>query len=332
MRIGVFGATGLLGQHTARAVVAAGHELVVIHRPGSELARLQGLPFQAYSAQLSDPASLRFALSQCEAVVHCAGYVPGHGAVADEVARARQEMAQFCEAAQPSQSKVVVVGAGSALPRHPAGLPADETLRYTTRPSNPNVFVQVKWAIEDEALGHAARGLPLVVGIPAMAIGEYDYGKSSGRLLVGIANQTLPGYVRGLRNVMYAGDAGRGLLACLTRGQSGERYLLAGENLSMDTLVRSIARHAQVPAPRAIPLPLARGLAFLQRARFRLGGPAPSVTDAAIQVIARGQFVSGEKARRELGFVAECSVDQAVARALAFLAGQGLLKPVARVA
>lgn len=324
MRIAVFGATGLLGQHTARAVLAAGHELTVLHRASSKIERLRDLTFRAQAVDLAESEGLIRALSEVDAVVHCAGYVPGLRSLHEEVQQARREMSAFCEACLSAQNrKVVVVGASSALPRAKADELASERLRYTSAPPDRNVFVQVKWALEDVALDYAQRGLALSIGIPAMAIGEYDHGPTAGRLVLGIANRSLPGYLRGRRNVMCAGDAGRGLVRCVEAGAAGERYLLAGENLSMDELVAKIARAAEVPMPRAIPLPVARSLAVVQRLKYHLGGAEPSVTDAAIKVISGGQFVSGEKARRELGFEARVSVDDAITRALTWFQANG---------
>ncbi|HFH3164577.1 TPA: NAD-dependent epimerase/dehydratase family protein [Pseudomonas aeruginosa] len=37
MKYAVLGATGLLGHHAARAIRAAGHDLVLIHRPSSQI-------------------------------------------------------------------------------------------------------------------------------------------------------------------------------------------------------------------------------------------------------------------------------------------------------
>src|SRR5258708_15501203 len=95
----------------------------------------------------------------------------------------------------------------------------------------------------------AREGLPVVIGIPSMCFGEYDRGPTTGQLIVDIANRTLPGYIHGNRNVIYAGDAGRGLVLACEAGRIGERYLLTGTNLPMTELVPMIARVAGVPAP-----------------------------------------------------------------------------------
>ena len=78
--------------------------------------------------------------------------------------------------------------------------------------------------------------------------------------------------------------------------------------------------------PKAIPLNVARLVSAWQTFRFKLGGPEPKVTDSAIAVMSLGQFIDGEKARKELGFHPEVSADEAIARALKWFQGNGLVK------
>ena len=66
----------------------------------------------------------------------------------------------------------------------------------------------------------------------------------------------------------------------------------------------------------------ARLLSAWQAFRFKLGGPEPEVSDSAIAV----PFIDGEKARQQLGFYPEVSIDEAIARALKWFQGNGLVK------
>jgi nucleoside-diphosphate-sugar epimerase len=78
------------------------------------------------------------------------------------------------------------------------------------------------------------------------------------------------------RNVIYAGDAGRGLVRVCEDGLAGERYLIAGENLAMSELMAKISKATGAPNPKLIPLPAARILSALQTSRYKyLGGPEP---------------------------------------------------------
>jgi len=330
MRIAIVGATGMIGNHAARAAVARGHEVVVVHRASSRLSVLGDLPFRSAVADLDDRVSLTRALEGADAVINCAGYYPGTPRPwREEVATATRQMENFYASCGPGLSRIVYVGGAIALRRAPDGRPADEGMSYPGRPGDTNPYLQVKWAMDDQALRKAAEGLPVVVGIPAMTFGEHDHGPTTGQLLVRIADRSLPAYVRGRRNVVYAGDAGRGLVLAAESGRVGERYLFTGTDATMDEIVATAAELAGVPVPRAMPLAAARLASRLQELKWRMGGPPPVVSATAIAVMASGQFLDGSKARRELGYAPTLGLRETLSRALDWFRAEGYLRRAA---
>lgn len=328
-RIAVIGATGLIGHHAARAAWDAEKELVVIHRSKSALEPLASLEYSPAVADLDDPGSLAKALRGVDGVINCAGYYPTVPKPwKAEVETATRQMENFYKAcAEAKLQRIVYLGAAIALRRHPDGEPGDETLDYPEQPEDRNPYLQVKWAMDRQAREWAKKGLPVVIGIPSMTFGEFDYGPTTGQLIVEIANRTLPAYVKGNRNVIYAGDAGRGLLACCEHGKPGERYLLTGENTSMDDLVTRIAKLAGVPPPRAVPIATAKALSRWQNFKYRfLRGPEPKITPTAIAVMSSGQFLDGSKAERELSFKALESLTDGLRRTLKWFRAVGYIR------
>jgi nucleoside-diphosphate-sugar epimerase len=177
------------------------------------------------------------------------------------------------------------------------------------------------------ALDRAAQGLPVIVAIPTMSFGEYDYGPTTGRFIVEIANGGMRAFVPGKRNAVYAGDAGRGLLLALEKGRIGERYLITGQNASMEQIVALIAAVAKVPPPKPVSLKLARLVAGAQALRYRMfGGEPPKLSATAIAVMAAGQFLDGSKAQRELGYTPQVDLAEAIQRALSWFRQQGYVR------
>jgi dihydroflavonol-4-reductase len=328
MRIAVIGASGLLGRHTIQAAKAAGHETVAIGRSAKALEPVADAGFETRTGNLRDTSSLTRALQGIDTVINCAGYYPTTPRPwRREVATAVEEMRAFYDVcATLPLSKIVYLGAAIALPKHPTGKLGTEKLDYPGQPSDPNPYLQVKWALDRQARDFAKRGLPVVIGIPTMSFGEFDLGRTTGRFILEMANRRLPGFVEGRRNVIYAGDAGRGLVRVCEDGQVGERYLLAGENLTMSELMAKISRITGAPMPKSIPLAAARAMSALQAARYKyLRGPEPKISSSAIAVMASGQFISGEKAAQSLRFAPEVSVDEAIRRTLSWFKFQGLV-------
>jgi dihydroflavonol-4-reductase len=329
MRIAIIGATGMLGHHAARAVLARGHTLRVVHRASSKLAHLSDLMFSSAVADLDDVNAMTAALADVDAVINCAGYYPTLPRPWRlEVKTALAQMDNFYTAcARHPLKKIVYLGGAIALPKHPAGEPGDETLSYDGRPGNRNPYLQVKWAMDEQARLRAAAGQPVTIGIPSMTFGEFDPGPTTGRFIVEIANGTLPGFVRGKRNVIYAGDAGLGLVRVCEDGRPGERYLLTGENVTMEELVGRIAAIASVQPPGPVPLPAAKLISTVQTLRWRwFRGEPPKVNATAIAVMSAGQFLSGAKAESELGFKASVPLDEAITRALRWFRANGYVQ------
>ena len=333
MKIAVIGATGMLGCHVAHAVVQRGHELVVIHRTSSQLDKLSALPYTARIASLEGEASLVNALAGVDAVIHAAAYYPTvPRRWQEDVRLAREQMAIFLSACKKANAshplRVVYLGAAIALQRKRNGGVGSEANSYPTQPADKNSYVQVKWAMDTMALQAAAQGLPTIIGIPTMTFGEYDDGNTTGRLVRDIARGTLPGFLHGERNVVYAGDAGRGLVLCAEKGRSGERYLITGKNTTMEDLVRMIAAQAGKPVPKVIPLRLAKLVAKLGAIKYRLlGGTVPQLSESAVAVMTSGQFMDGSKARTELGYTPAVSLAETIERTLRWFRAQDMRRP-----
>ncbi|WP_137821728.1 NAD-dependent epimerase/dehydratase family protein [Pseudomonas sp. D(2018)] len=327
MKIAVLGATGLLGHHTARAVKAAGHQLVLIHRPSSRIERLAYLEPECRSAELLDHAGLTRTLSGLDGVIFCAaGYPKRPRRWQEEVASALDETNHFYAACLAAHvPRILYTGAAIALPRHPEGLPGHEGLFYEGMPRWKNAYLLSKWALDEQAREQARSGLPVIIGIPGMCLGEFDAVPSTGRLITAMAQGWMTHYVPGRRNVLDAADAGRGLLLALEKGRVGERYLLAGQNIEMAELTERIANLLGVQPPQPMPLALAKGMAALGRMRYRLSGELPKLDDTAIAVMAGGQFLDGSKAQHELGFVAETPLEVTLERTIGWFRANGYL-------
>jgi len=327
MNLLILGATGMLGQQAARAAAAAGHDLTLAYRDPKTLSRFEGLKHRAVRVDLDDTASLTAALGGVDSVLHAAAPYPTQPRPWQaEVAAGLERMQSFYRACESRPlHRIVYLGGAIALQRRADGAPGDETCEYPGTPPNRNPYVQLKWALDEQAKAQAHAGLPVCIGIPSMTFGEYDYGPTTGRLLLMLAKGQLPKYVRGQRNVIYGGDAGRGLVAVCERGRIGERYLLTGENTDMDALTALMAEIAGMPAPEPVALPIVRAVNAVQTLRWRLGGALPTVDATAIAVMSAGQHLSGAKALRELGFSRTVSLREALERALAWFRQVGYL-------
>lgn len=318
MKLGIIGGTGMLGHHLAIAAQLRNYEVTIIHRESSDLSRIADLTYKSRVADLNDRGSLIRAMEGLDMVANCGAYYPTlPKPLAQEVKTARLQMQFFLDAVKEANIKrALYLGGAIAMPKAKNGL-GHENLYYDKAPESTAPYVQVKWLMDKMAREAAKEGLPIVIGIPPMTFGEYDYGPTTGRLIVDLANEILPAYVRGDRNVVYAGDAGRGLLLALEKGRFGERYLITGHNTNTDDLIAEICKVADAPLlKKVLPLGLAKIISKFQEVKYTVfKGTPPMLSSTAIAVLAGGQHLDGTKAKEELGYAPDLTVTEAIERA-----------------
>jgi nucleoside-diphosphate-sugar epimerase len=78
MRVLVTGGTGFVGSHAARQLLAAGHDVRLLVRSAQKARTLYtgGAAPEFVTGDITDPAAVRAAMTDCEAVVHAAAGTP----------------------------------------------------------------------------------------------------------------------------------------------------------------------------------------------------------------------------------------------------------------
>ncbi|MFT7054527.1 MAG: nucleoside-diphosphate-sugar epimerase [Roseivirga sp.] len=329
MKIGIIGGTGMLGHHMAIAAQLRQYEVVVIHRAGSKTNQIADLTYESRIGDLNDRGSMIRAMKGLDLIANCAAYYPTlPQPLPQQIKTARLQMQFFLDGVEASGcQRALYVGGAIAIPKNPNGL-GIEDLFYDKAPEDENPYLQVKWLMDKMARMGADQGLPLVIGIPTMTFGEYDYGPTTGRLIVDLANEDLPAYIKGLRNVVSARDAGRGLLLALEKGRFGERYLISGENTDIGSLVKLISETAGVtPITKTLPLGIAKLISKLQEIKYTLvKGTPPTLSSTAIAVLSSGQHIDAAKSKEELGYEPDLTAIDAVRSAYTWFKKEGYIE------
>lgn len=329
MKLGIIGGTGMIGHHIAIEAQIRQYELVLIHREQADLDKVIDLRYESRVADLNDRGSLIKAFAGLDAVANCAAYYATNPKpLAEEMKTARLQMQYFLDAVEKAEVKrALYVGGAIVIPKVTEGLANEEGI-YDKAPENLAPYLQVKWLMDEMAREAAQDGLPLVIGIPSMTFGEYDFTPTTGKLIVELAKENLKAYIKGDRNVVSARDAGRGLLYALEKGCLGERYLITGENTSMDELVKTICERANVKVlDKTLPLNMAKLISKIQETKYALfKGEPPKINSTAITIMSGGQHLDGAKAKAELDYTPELSMKDAVDRAYVWFDKHGYIK------
>jgi dihydroflavonol-4-reductase len=295
----VTGATGFIGAHVARLLVARGDDVVVTVRRESPLAALEGLDVRRVRADILDRRAVRRAMKGVERVFHVAGTTNLRTAraaafpVTVEGTRIVLEEALRAEA----QRVVYTSSAGTIGPAR-GRRNADETTAWGAgRYAIP--YLDAMHEAETVALRMVERGLAVVIVNPAHVLGAGDPGRSSTALVRRFLRREIPAYVDGTLNVVAVQDVARGHLLADERGRVGERYILGNRNFTMTRLFADLGRLSGVQPP-ALKLPVSAAM-MLAAAAQRLGQtslPTPSEVRAA----SLNWSFSNRKAKRDLGW------------------------------
>jgi len=302
LRIFLTGATGFLGSHVARALVAAGADLRLLTRKTSPTANLEGVPGDRVVGDLREPSSYRIALDGCDAVVHVAADYRLWARDSQEMYRCNVEGTRaMLEAAQAAGVKRVVYTSSVAT----MGFIGDGTEATEDSPVSLHDMIghykRSKFMAEEIALKS-----PITVVVnPTTPIGEYDIKPTpTGRIVVDFLKRKFPAYVDTGLNLVDATECARGHLLALEKGRVGERYILGGENLTLKQILDTLAAIAGIPAP-SVRVPHAVAMMAAVGDTVVTGyirGREPRATIDAVRMGRKKMFVTSAKAERELGF------------------------------
>ncbi len=300
------GATGFVGSAVARTMLARGHTLRLLVRPGGDRGNIAGLPAELAEGDLKDPASLQRAVAGCRYVMHVAAdyrlWVPDPAAM--NRANVDGSRALLLAARDAGVERMVYCSSVAALGLIGDGTPGDETTPNSLA-KVVGVYKQSKYLAEQAVLALAREdGVPVVVVNPSAPIGPRDIKPTpTGKMIADTANGRMPAFVDTGLNVVHVDDVADGHALALERGRVGECYILGGEDMTMQQILAVTAEAAGRRPPR-IKLPTAAlyPVALASEALARVAGIEPVVTRDILAMARKKMFFSSAKARAELGY------------------------------
>ncbi|HKE02350.1 MAG TPA: NAD-dependent epimerase/dehydratase family protein [Planctomycetota bacterium] len=303
MRVFVTGASGFVGRHLVRALVAGGHDVVGWRRSTSRTEPLDGTRIRWVTGDLGDATALASAMEGCEGVFHVAGLIDYDPKRDDDLVRTNVlgTRAVVAAALRAGVRRLVHTSSIAACAHTASGVVLDEAAPWNSAPLDVGYFT-TKHLAELEVMSAAAHGLDAVIVNPGSIFGP-ESGGNSEDFLVSLARRRVPAAPHGGTTCVGVRDVVRGHLAALERGRRGERYVLGGENLSWSALFALAAEALGVRPPSwSIPRPLGRFAAAALDGASALGIPTGAVTGPGLRALGVFLYFDSAKAARELGY------------------------------
>jgi dihydroflavonol-4-reductase len=324
----VTGGSGFLGSAVVRALIARGVRVRALVRPSSPRGNFQGLDCEVVLGDLTDRSSLKAALKDVRYLFHVAADYRLWARDPSEIIRANVEgtLNLNREALAAGVERIVYTSSVAALRVAGATMPVDETAALTPEEAigaYKRSKTMAERAVEEMIL---REGLPAIIVSPTTPIGPRDIRPTpTGRILLDAARGKIPAFVDTGLNFVHVDDVAEGHLLAFEKGRIGERYILGGENLTLQQLLVAVAELAGRKAPR-IKLPRAplMPLAFAAERMARFTGKEPLLTLDGLRMSRYHMFFTSAKAERELGYRSRPS-REGVADALTWFRTAGYL-------
>lgn len=331
----VTGASGFIGANLVHELLARGHRVAALLRPGSDTRGLQGAAIEKISGDVSDRAALQSAMRGCDWCFHVAAsyhlwlrdYQPMYAANVDG---ARNVLTVAAEAGCSRIVYTSTVGC-VGLPREKKNseiIPTDESAPVSEAQMS-NHYKRSKWWAEQVALELAGKGFPVVIVNPSAPVGPRDVKPTpTGKVILDFLNRQMPAYLDTGLNWVHVRDVAIGHILAAEKGRVGERYILghAEGNWTMEKTFSVLEEITGIPAPKfRVPYFVALTAAHLDEAISNFKGRPPKAPLAGVRMARYKMFFNPAKAIRELG-LPQTPPRQALVDAVEWFRSNGYVK------
>lgn len=300
MRIFLTGGHGFIGSRVTRLLLGKGHTVRCLLREKSKTHRIADLSFERASGDVREKKTLVEGMRGADACIHLAS-VSSWKDLRSGILEATiiDGTRNLLEAAKEAGVKrVVFVSSILAVNASKEPKVFDESSTFELGTSQLRYSV-AKHEAEKMVFAAAKDGLETVIVCPGEVYGREDEDFVTAGNLKDILSSWPAMACHGGNPVCHVDDIAEGIVAALEKGRSGERYILGGDNLTVEETVRLTLDIAKKKSPvMVMPNWLVKGL-INGLAKLRLPTPAiPEVLDYATLY----WFVDSSKAKRELGY------------------------------
>jgi dihydroflavonol-4-reductase len=298
MKILVTGGNGFIGSVVTRMLRARGLDVRCLVRRTARLDRIAHLGCELVVGDLLDFSSLQSAAKGCGAVIHLAGIAKWNRIhspfMFDVVAGGTLNVLKAVTGAGIERmvyvSSIVTLAGTSGPTIQNEGSPSPLRLEHYP-------YAMAKHSSEKFCTEYADRVSVTIVN-PGEVYGPNDIELVTAGNLVDFAISNPVAVCKGGTSIVYVDDVAGGIIAALEKGRTQERYILAGENITVRHLAELTNEILSLSKTFiTVPNPAIRAAAWLGR---KLHAPLPFDPEV-IPYATLYWFTDNRKAVRELG-------------------------------
>lgn len=303
MNIGVTGASGHIGANLTRILLEKKYSVRVLEHTDNRA--IEGLEVEVVKGSLDDKKSLEDFCQDMDVVFHLAARISIGSNSFETLFKVNVEgtknIVSACKRA--GVKRVIYFSSIHALEHHPLDKPLDESRPLVN--NSPQAYERTKSLSEAWVMGQKTDQFEVIVLNPSAIVGPIDYKPSMvGELILKMYKGKIPGLIPGGYNWVDVRDVAEAASNAITRGTSGEHYILSGNWCNLKEFAEILQEVSGKKIKKVVlPFWLARlGLPFIQ-VWSAITKQQPLYTKESLDIVIAGnKNILNGKARKELGF------------------------------
>ncbi|MBC7334483.1 MAG: NAD-dependent epimerase/dehydratase family protein [Actinobacteria bacterium] len=182
--------------------------------------------------------------------------------------------------------RLIYVSSIHALKEPPEGTIIDENMPFDPK-NRRGEYDRTKALASIEVLKSNGNGIESIVVCPTGVIGPYDFrGSLITKTIVDFAKGKMKITINGVYDFVDVRDVAEGIILAAKKGKSGEKYILSGERVSMDYMMKILSEITNVKQPRfKIPIRLPKFIGVLSPMYYKLFNKTPRFTSYSINIL-----------------------------------------------
>lgn len=311
MRIGVTGASGMVGINVCKEILRNGDELNILIR--EDVSYLDGLSCKKFYGDLSDIDILEKFCDKCDVIIHSAAMISIGFDAYDQVYEVNfvgtKNLLDI--SVRKKVKKFIFISTVNAYDKKPLDQNFDEKRELVRK---GNTYDMTK-ALAQE-LVTSTKEIETVSINPTSVLGKNDFKPSRlGKIIKGVHSGKLPFLVDGGLDVIDVEDLSKAIYSSISEGKDGESYLISGKFRSFKEIYEVITKYQDKKSkifffPRfivelSLPLLSLFPIGLLKRAAEINGKFFPgleNMTKEAIEnIINFPKHIDNSKAKKDLG-------------------------------
>lgn len=302
-RVFVTGASGLLGTNVVALLARQNYAVTALVRERSRFVGYAHENIRLIEGDITNKELLTTLIKGCRYVVHIAALTSQSLLTLDDYLPTNEWGTQCVVDASIANrvEKLIYIGTANTCGYGSLQSPGSETspMRY---PFTKSLYALSKLRAQ-AIIDNAAAYLPVITLSPTFMLGPFDSKPSSGRIIQMALNKPVLFYPSGGKNFVHVKDVAVAVCKALALPATGQRYILANENLSYKAFYRKVLRLNRQKS-LLIPIPnwMLNVIGLLgDLCRWcKVETEVSSVNTKIVQVL---NFYTNQKAKQELDMV-----------------------------